>query len=370
MNITPPSFSRSGRPRRIGLSDLFLWDVAIEIEVSGYSLSELLGEENPKLLSLYQDVRRKKRISIERAMDIVPTALDQFGLPWAPEFRKALNGEESSFSNLGSWQCYIYAMAKVDETWPPQINAIGQHFIAIEEALKAPTLAWQQDDLYRCADILEACPALAPYLWPGAVDRLRNAKSIEKVTELRAMVMLELMLSYLAAWDAQTCADGFSDHAVFDRIFPDLSTTTLAEPNALYFDWLEVYSGTENKLATFIPQISKPEKDSDIGSSRRQLRRWKSGEIFPSNDVLDAMFRKLYGYKANEKDDPRRNDWYLSWRMATATRRISFMMGIIGPLSRFREPVFPFGFESIQEWRTSRYPHWYKYWLALIQTNN
>lgn len=319
------------------------------------------------MLALYQDTRRKKKISLERAKTVLSSAMENLGFPWAEEFSKALDGDESQVNNMGSWKCFIYASAKKGETWPPKLNAIAQHFIDVEEALKGPTNAWREDDLERCADLLEAAPIMDMYLWPGALERLRNAATIEQLTGLRAMVMIELMLNLIAAIDAQVTVDGLSAKPEFDGLFPDLSAEQLSEPNALFFDWLADYSGAGSNLASFIPQINKAAKDFDIGSARRQLRRWKSGDAFPSVDMLDAIFRKLYGDKAKEKGNPRRNDWGLSWFKATATRRINFMMGIIGPLRRYRVPLFPFGFETAQDWRASRYLHWYRYWLPLLK---
>lgn len=326
-----------------------------------------MGERNPAMLALYQDTKRKKKISLERAKAVLPPAMENISFPWADEFSKALDGNESLVENLGSWQCYIYGCASKGDPWPPKLNPIAQHFVDVEEALKEPTKAWIEDDLERCADLLEAAPIMDMYLWPGAVERLRNAETIEQLTGIRAMVMIELMLNYIAAFDAQATVDGLSTKAEFDGLFPDLSGKQKREPNALFFDWLADYTGTGTNLASFIPQINKPAIDFDIGSARRQLRRWKSGGAFPSLDVLDAMFRKLYGDKAKEKGNPRRKDWGLSWFKATATRRINFMMGIIGPLSRFRGPVFPFGFETVHDWRASRYQHWYRYWLPLLK---
>lgn len=370
---SPPSFGRAGRPRRIDFSDLFLWDPAIEFDLTGISMTGLMGEINPKMLSLYQDVRRKRPISIERVKKVLPTLSTNIGLPLAEEYRKAFDGEESMVSNWGGWRSYIYSQyikeIKGDQR-PPKVSRIGQHLIDIEEALKEPTLAWQQSDFALCADLLAACSVLAPYLWPGALDTLRNAVSVKQVTTLRCMVMLEIMLSLIAAWDAQVQLDGFAAEASFERLFPDLSANELIQPNALFFDWLEFYSGVGSNLPAYIPQISKPEKNFDIGSAKRQLRRWKSGDTFPSFYVLDAMLRKLYGDKASEKNNPRRNDWYLSWLMASATRRINFMMGILEPLRHHREPVFPFGHKTVQEWRESRYPHWYRFWLPLLQPHD
>lgn len=319
------------------------------------------------MLSLYQDTRRKKKISQKRAMEVLSHSLESIGFPRADEYLKALGGEETSVSNLGQWRSYIYGRVMEGDQWPPKLNAFAQHFVDIEEALKEPTIAWQSDDLVQCADLLECSRILSLYLWPGAVNRLRNAVSIEQITALRAMVMLELMLSFIAALDAQATVNGFSAKPEFDGLFPDLSAEKLSQPNFLFFDWLAAYSGTGTPLTSFIPQINKPAKDFDIDSAKRQLRRWKSGESFPSLDVLDAMFRKLYGDKAKEKGNPRRKDWCLSWMVATATRRINFLIEIVAPLSQFREPVFPFGFETVQEWRASRYSHWYRYWLPLLK---
>jgi hypothetical protein len=180
------------------------------------------------------------------------------------------------------------------------------------------------------------------------------------------MVMLEIFLSSIACWDSQLQVDGFANHSVFNALFPDFNSEDSKHPNSIFFDWLEAYTGTTGKLADHIHQISKPAKDTDIGSTKRQLRRWKSGAGFPALDVFDALFRNLYGDKAGEKGNPRRTDWGLSWSMVNATRRINFLLPILLPLRKIREPIFPFGHECVQEWRETRYEHWYRYWLPLL----
>lgn len=362
----PPSFGRSGRPRKINFSDLFLWDPSIELELTGVSMSELFGESNPKMLALLQDTGRKRKVSIERAIEILAT-LESISFPLADEFRKALGGEESSVANLGFWTCYIYSQSiKPGGNWPPKLSALGQHFIEIEHALKEPTLAWQQDDMARCADLIENSPVLAACLWPEVISKLRSATTVEDVTGARLMVMLELFLSYMACWDAQTQADGYAEQSIFSDLFPDFSAEKIKQPNAIFFDWLETYTGTKHKLASRMHQISKPASDTDIGSTKRQLRRWKSGAGFPSWDVCDALFRNLYGDEAMEKDSPRRKDWTVSWSKVMATKRINFLMPILAPLSQVRGTYLPFGHETVQEWREIRYQHWYRHWLPRL----
>jgi hypothetical protein len=240
------------------------------------------------------------------------------------------------------------------------LTPLGQHFIEIEQALKEPTLAWQHDDMAGCAKFLENSPVLAAYLWPEVVAKLSNATTIEEVTGARCMIMLELFLSYIACWDAQIQVDGYAGKSMFDDLFPNFSAEKIKHPNAIFFDWLETYTDTKYKLASRINQISKPASDTDIDSTKRQLRRWRSGAGFPSLDVFDALFRNLYDDKARGKD------WVLSWSMAMATKRINFLMPILAPMSKFREPSFPFGHETVQEWRETRYQHWYRHWISLL----
>jgi len=347
----PPSFGRSGRPRKLNLSDLFLWDPRTEFELAELSVSKLLAEKSPKMLGLFQDLGRKRKISDERARGVIPSLGEAIDFPLA------------DVASLGLWQCYFYSLSyKAGGEWPPRVSPLGRRFIEIEEALKEPTLAWQRDDMARCADLLESSSVLAAYLWPEVVFRLRNATSVEEVTSARAMVMLELYLSAFAYQDAQIRVNGHAGQSMFGDLFPDFSAENIDEPNALFFDWLETYTGTKHKLASFVHQISKPAADADIESSKRQLRRWKQGNGFPSYEVLDALFRNLYADKAKDE-----KDWALSWSMATATKRINFLMPILAPLSRFREGSFPFDHDTIQEWRKERYLHWYMYWLPLLE---
>lgn len=364
----PATFGRSGRPRKINLSDLFLWSPNIELELMGVSLSDAIGEENPEMLSLVRDLGRKRNISDKRAQDVISAALKEMNDPLAAELRKALKVEGSSVSSMGAWQIFFYSQSlKRDGDWPPKLPPFGQHFIEIEQALKEPTMAWQQDDMARCANLLKASRVLAPYLWPEVIGRLRDATTVGEANAARGMVMLEFYLSFLACLDAQVQVDGYAEESLFEVIFPDFSVERAKQPNALFFTWLADYSGEKATLASKIHQINKPARDTSIDSTKRQLRQWKNGGSFPSLDMLDALYRNLYGDKARDPDNPRHKDWELSWRMAVATKRIRFLCTILLPLRGFREPTFPFCHQTVQEWRESRYPHWYRYWLRLLK---
>ena len=362
-----PSFGRAGRPRKIDFSDLFLWHPKIELELEGISFSGVFGEEHPELLSLFQDVGRKRKISHDRATAFIDLMVET-GFPWVDEFKSALKGDESKIANLGLWYVHIHAVSrKPDGIWPPKLSPLGQHFVAIEQALREPTLAFRRDNMSKCVELLESSKVLAPYLWPEVIAMLRRATTTEEKTAARGMVMLELYLCCLAGLDAQLQAEGCAKQPSFEALFPDFAAEKMKHPNALFFTWLANHTGTKTRLVDQVYQINKRAGDTDIESTKRQLRRWRSGKGFASDDTLHALFRNLYGDKARERDHARHNDLILSWSMVAATKRINLLMPILLPLRGFREPSFPFGHQTVQEWRESRYPHWYRYWLPLFE---
>lgn len=218
------SFGRAGRPRKFKFSDLFLWDPSIEIELSGYSTSEIADTVSPAALALYRDAMRNKKISNKRAKTVLPQSLEQVGHLWATDALKFFEGEESLVADFGLWQCHIYASAGRADEALPKPNAIGQHFISIEEELKEPTKAWRNGKLAYCADLIESSNILKLYVWPAAIEKIRNATSNAQVLAVRVMVMQELMLAFIAAFDAKATADGYSEDSAFDRLFPDLSS--------------------------------------------------------------------------------------------------------------------------------------------------
>ena len=366
-SVAIPSFGRAGRPRKVSFSDLFLWNPTIELELQGISFSGAFGETHPELLSLFQDVGRRRRISLKRAIAIIET-MAETGFPWIDEFRSAFDGDESKLANLGNWYVHIHSFSsKPGGPWPPKLSPLGQHFVDIEQDLREPTRAWNKGDMSKCVGLLESSRVLAPYLWPEAIARLRNATTEAEITAVRAMVLLELYLSCLAYWDAQVQAEGYASKTSFEPLFPDFAADMLEQPNALFFAWLANHTGTQTRLVDHVHQINKRASETATDSTKRQLRRWKSGKGFASDDMLEALFRSLYGDKATERDHPRHNDLALSWSMVAATRRINFVMPILSLLRNCREPSFPFGHLSVQEWRARRYSHWYRYWLPLLE---
>ena len=153
---------------------------------------------------------------------------------------------------------------------------------------------------------------------------------------------MEIQLSWLACWDAQFQVDGYATEPMLNHVFPNLSEEKITQPNALFFRWLEEYSGLKRKLSTKIAQVTKLAAETSDDSIKRQLRRWKSGKGFPSDDVLDALFRNIYGSRTHEKTDKNRKHWALCWSMAKATKRINFLMPLLAPHGEDFKPGIPF----------------------------
>jgi hypothetical protein len=123
----------------------------------------------------------------------------------------------------------------------------------------------------------------------------------------------------------------------------------------------------QKSLASKMHQISKQKKNTDIESSKRQIRRWKRGKGFPSVDVLIDLFTGLYGNEVWEINSKKNSKGLLSWEMAMATKRINFLMPILSPLIQLDRPALPFGHRTVQSWRKNRYKHWYSYWLSRLE---
>jgi len=364
-----PSFGRAGRPRKIELSDIFLWNPQIEYEIAGLSQSELFGDSNPELLALLQDINRKRPISINRMNKVLPSALEMVEFPFVEEFRVGLNGGISFLNNWGPWKYYLYSLhIKPNDRELPKLPLLERHLIDVEEELKGPTLAWRKKDMKKCVDLLEQSHILADYLWPEVLCQLRNAHTDKEVLGARGMVMLEIMLSFIANLDAQWQIEGFSNQSICENLFPNFDLEEPVHPNKLYFEWLERFSN-EKSLASKMHQIDKHEKDTDIASTKRQIRRWKSGKGFPSKDVLIDLFTGIYGDKSWDKNSKENRDAKLSWEMAMITKRINFLMPILSPLSQADTTTFPFDYKTVQSWRKNRYQHWYSCWLSrLVET--
>ncbi|MDH5859196.1 hypothetical protein [Lampropedia aestuarii] len=372
MIITPPktaSFGRKGRPRRFELSDIFLWMPSLEWELGGVSASQIFeASDQQHLLSLMQDFGRKRKISEKRAIGML-SALDTIPETYRTWLMGALDNEGAIRSGYGSWKCMVYGRYAATGTWPPEVSFLAQNMLDLEEALEAPTTAWRNGDLVLCADLLDSSSIASQYLWPGATNIIRHgeAPNDPQVILLRILAMMEIMLSTIAMLDVHEL-DGARDRVqpYSEVLFPDLSDEAAPSANALFFDWLEKFSGQVGCLAKFIPQLSKPRKNLDIDSSKRQLRRWRSGGKFPSNELLDAMFRELYPYANSSQEGFEASiQVRTSQTMVLLTRRINMIQGLVSHLSQIKELVYPFGHSSAQSWRQNRYQHWYRLWLDL-----
>lgn len=338
----------------------------VELELQEISITDLFRDKSPEMLSLFRDLGRERKISAKRIANDLPKAMDDLGFPLADEFRRALNGEASELAEMGLWRIYLYARAmKSADDWPPKLGFLANHVASLETALADPTKAANAGDFKRCAALLSSAPEMAGYMWPEALVKIESATSSEDIQTTRMMVALEIQLSWLAYWDAELQASGLALEPMLGELFPDFDSEKDEYPNAKFLAWLARYSGEKN-LASHLCPLSKPERDLDIGSAQRQIRSWRSGKGFPSFDLLENLFHSIYGKQSHDEKNVNHEDWLLSWSMAKATKRINFLLPILSALNPVRAKVFPFGHESVQEWRESRYRHWYEHWLPLL----
>jgi len=356
----PPTFGRPGRPRKITLCDLFLWDPFNEFDIMGISLSEVFSDDHGEFLSVIRDVKRRRPISEARARAAISNTLQTFGCPLVV----ALDGDEASGTQRGQWETYLTGRnGKPGGILPVEHSLLGQHVIELEKALVEPTKAFHAKDFAGCAEILKSSQVVARHLWPEVLEGFRTATDEMSVLHLRALVSLEIQFSCLAYQGAQLTAHGVPEDTMSSVLFASFEDET---DNSRYFDWLATYSGAGANLAASVPQLSKAAKDFDLASAKRQLRRWKNGNGFPSRDVLEGLFQSLFGDLARNKDDPNYSKWITSRIMTGGYKRAMFVRPILRALKQ--HPMrLPSGHRSIDEWKEARCAHWYRHWASLIK---
>ena len=144
-----------------------------------------------------------------------------------------------------------------------------------------------------CANLLENSPSIRPFLCDNALQQFREARQPNDLIVVRILVAIEIRLSGIAYWDAVLC----KQHGFYGPYFMQFFPKKDGKSNSVgfnYFDWLAKYSGAERHLAEHFYQLDKPLGDFDLASAKRQVRRWKSGQVFPSNDVMTSCFRSLF----------------------------------------------------------------------------
>lgn len=347
---------RQGRHRKIEFSDLFLWNPILEMELKGESISKFVidASDNPRdrdiLKGLLYDTGRKgRRISDERqrkGISLIEACLA----------RKKVNPElYNGIEEKGSWNAFFAGI--------PNPSPRFLHILEIEKELKAPTLAFQRKEMQACCDLLKtSCPCIGKHLDEDVFSVLKSIQDPKEFLPYRVMVMLDIQLSLLAYTESIMPPD-----IDLRRFFPDFKADKFVHPNARFFLWLEEQARSKKRLLSYIIQSSNKlkEENGDEDSVEREYRRWKSGEVMPSYDLLDALFRKLYGSAKQKTEAEQKIE--IACEIYYAIKRLDLFF--ITFFEKARENnvgvLVHSGYDSIQGWLEGRYDYWLQHWRSI-----
>lgn len=344
---------RQGRPRKIKFSDLFLWHPRHEMELMGKSIPELadfITSNDPadsKFLTriFYDAFKKDRKISEKRCGDVIDLLKEYLTKKdISPDL---LDGIEEK----GPWNAFFANMSTISPRF--------LHILEIEKELEAPTLAFQRKEMQACCDMLKRnCPKVSKHLDEDVFNILQSIQHPDEFWPYRVMVMLDIQLSLLAYTGSIMPTD-----IDLRDFFPDFDADPFVHPNARFFSWLANQAGGKQKLVSHIQQIDKPEKDRDEDSVEKSYRRWKSGEVMPSYDSLDALFGKLY-----DSDEQKIK---IACEIYYAIKRLDLFF--ITPFEKAKKEkgyVCMFvhsGYDSIQGWVKGRYDYWLQYWRDYLK---
>lgn len=341
-----------GRKRPLHLSSLFLFCPDVILKLSGLSMSGMMKESG--LESIH---KRMMNLGDEAAARrLANDMLDR--IPNLPEsIIAAIHGDaeaQAYHETIGAWEAFMMGHSSNESQWPQQIKFL----IAIERATDQSWKLFHQQQYDEAVSLLMRSPLVRLLLWPEAIDILKKRTSLESILPLRGVIALEVLLSFLSAFDAVTCHSISKLDSLALDVLPDTHTDD-KNPTALFFSWIKKQTGLDS-----ISSILDAEKTGTLDESL--LKRWSNGSHMPSEDALRKFLGSFF-------PDPDAKD---IWMRHYATKCLTFIgyhaqqLQTISTAAATTDllkeahmplPDLPFGFKTIEAWFENRYPYWFDY---------
>lgn len=352
----------AGKPVPFNLSGLFLFDPSTLLKLHGLSMRRLLSEEWGD--SFYKQWERlskgKGRVSPtwgKAVLDRLPP-----DSPITDEFRVALNGNTDLHNRKeqrGLWELFFLGAGEDLN----RLSGRGALLLSIEQASHEPTRLIRDGAIDEAVETMCADPVLGLFLWPEVVDAMGRCKAAEKFLPAQAAVACEVLLSYVAATDAELAT---SDESTLACLLPGEHAPG-KNPTSLFFGYLRETVGAKSLRDFF----NHP-KAKTLALDMATLKRWSAGSHCPDLVWLRALLHAFFG---DSSFPPVLNRYwgarylsligYFSQILAERAKKLPTASGAPSPLSPW--PSYPFGYSSCESWIQSRYPYWFKYHLEQRQ---
>ena len=307
--------------------------------------------------SLYKRLDQVKKGIRPISSGLIDDLIDQISASSSPikdVFNAAHHGDDSAkvaVDQFGSWEAFLMGVYDVEENLPPR-NA---HLLAIERACADPQALVNNGHFHEAVQLLSNDPLMCKFLWPEAITIFRSVSKDTQLLPLRASISLEVLLSYVAAWDVDL---RMSESQLID-ILPTQDMPG-CNPDKLLYKWLKKMVGAKS-----INSILNDERACNLSIDAATLKRWSSGKHHPSPDYWEEIIAAFI-----DKSDYQQA-WFRYWGAKYLNligylsqevfRKAENLAGMVKDHSLLPWPYFPFGHTSIESWCQARYLYWYDY---------
>lgn len=282
--------------------------------------------------------------------------------PLVGEFRAALAGDidpQSPIENQGLWEITLLSMGG-------NLKSMSGHsrlFIAIERSSYEPTRLMRSGDMPGAVSLLQTDPVISMFLWPDAITAMQCCKEEKQLLAVRAAIASEVLLSYVAAADAELAS---TNQSSFICLIPGEHAPG-KNPTSLFFECLRNAIGVKS-----LPAFLDHPKAKGLSLDMSTLKRWSAGSHCPDPVWLRPILKAFF----DDPDYSPINSRYIAakhlsligfftQKMVTKTLKLPAMSEQASVMRPW--PDYPFGYSNCESWMQSRYPYWFDYHLKQKQ---
>jgi hypothetical protein len=348
----------AGKPVPFNLSGLFLLGPETMLKLHGQSERRMLSEEFDE--AFYKKLERvskgKQRASSSLGLEFLDRLPAEF--PLADELRAALNGDvgaQSRMESLGPWETHFLGAGEDLE----RMSGRGKLLLAIERASREPINRIKSGAIQEAVALMGSDPVLSLFLWPEALEAMGQCNTARQLLPVHAAIATEVLLSYVAAADAELAS---ADESAFACLLPGAHAPG-KNPTSLFFAYLRDAISVKSLLA-FLEHPKAKRLSLDMAT----LKRWSAGSHFPDPVWLRPVVKAFFG---DASHSPVLNRYwgakylnligYLAQRVVENVQTASLTSEQVLALRPW--PAFPFGHADCESWMQARYSYWFDYHL-------
>ena len=234
----------AGTPIPICLSGLFLLGPETMLKLHGQSFRRILCEEVGELL--YKRLERvskgKQRASPKLGLEFLSKLPAEF--PLGDELRAAFNGDvhaQNRLDEMGSWETHFLGSGEDLE----RMSGRGRLLLGIERASREPINLIGGGAIHEAVALMRSDPVISLFLWQGVVEAMERCNTALQLLPAQAAIAAEVLLSYLAATDAELAS---ADESTFSCLLP-CSHAPGKNPTSRFFAYLRDAIGAKSLKA-------------------------------------------------------------------------------------------------------------------------